>query len=61
MLRLLIDENIDHRILRGLLSRLPQVDYVLVKQIGMSGSPDLDYSDGQPGKKGLSSLMTKRR
>ena len=42
MLRLLIDENIDHDILRGLESRLPQLDYVLVKQIGMSGSPDLE-------------------
>jgi predicted nuclease of predicted toxin-antitoxin system len=40
MLRLLIDENIDHDILRGLKSRLPQLDYVLVKQIGMSGFPD---------------------
>ncbi|HYK19172.1 MAG TPA: DUF5615 family PIN-like protein [Pyrinomonadaceae bacterium] len=42
MLRLLIDENISHRILRGLKLRLPQLDYVLVKQIGMSGLPDLD-------------------
>src|SRR5215217_2392927 len=41
MLRLLIDENIDHDILRGLKSRLPQLDYVLVKEIGMSGFPDL--------------------
>jgi predicted nuclease of predicted toxin-antitoxin system len=42
MLRLLIDENIDHHILRGLKSRLPHLDYVLVKQIGMSGSHDLE-------------------
>jgi hypothetical protein len=26
MLRLLIDENVDHRILRGLLRRVPQLD-----------------------------------
>src|SRR5215213_7979820 len=42
MLRLLIDENVNHRILRGLKSRLPQLDYVLVNQIGMSGMPDLE-------------------
>ena len=42
MLRLLIDENINHRLLRGLKCRLPHLDYVLVKQIGMSGSPDLE-------------------
>ena len=40
MLRLLIDENINHHILRGLKLRLPQIDYVLVRQIGMAGSPD---------------------
>ncbi|HET8669881.1 MAG TPA: DUF5615 family PIN-like protein [Candidatus Saccharimonadales bacterium] len=40
MLRLLIDENFDHRILRGLKSRLPELDYVLVRQIGLFGSPD---------------------
>jgi len=42
MLRLLIDENIDHRILHGLKLRLPRIDYVLVRQIGMSGLPDLE-------------------
>ena len=42
MLRLLIDENVNHRILRGLNSRLPKLDYVLVRQIGMSGFPDLE-------------------
>ena len=40
MLRLLIDENFDHRILRGLKSRLPELDYVLVRQIGLAGFPD---------------------
>lgn len=42
MLRLLIDENFNHRILRGLVLRLPQLDYLLVRQIGMSGYPDLE-------------------
>ena len=42
MLRLLIDENIDHRILRGLKSRLPEFDFVLVRQVGLAGSPDSD-------------------
>ena len=42
MLRLLIDENVNHRILRGLKSRQPQLDYVLVRQIGMSGFADLE-------------------
>ena len=40
MLRLLIDENFDQRILRGLRLRSYQVDYVLVQQVGMSGSTD---------------------
>jgi hypothetical protein len=42
MLRLLIDENFDHRILRGLKLRLPKLDYVLVNEIGMSGASDLE-------------------
>lgn len=42
MLRLLIDEKVNHRILRGLKSRLPQLDYVVVRQIGMGGFPDLE-------------------
>ncbi|HEY4492413.1 MAG TPA: DUF5615 family PIN-like protein [Acidobacteriota bacterium] len=40
MVRLLIDENFDQRILRGLKLRLPQLDSVLVTQMGLSGSPD---------------------
>ena len=31
MLRLLIDENFDQRILRGLRLRVPQLDYVIVQ------------------------------
>jgi hypothetical protein len=40
MLRFLIDENFDQRILRGLRLRLPQVDYVVVQQAGLSGLSD---------------------
>ena len=40
MLRLLIDENVDHRILRGLRSRLPELDAVTVRQIGLAGFKD---------------------
>ena len=40
MLRLLIDENFDHRILRGLKSRLPEIDFVVVQQIGLAGTKD---------------------
>ena len=40
MLRLLIDENVDHRILRGLKSRLPETDLVLVRQVGLAGMKD---------------------
>ena len=40
MLRLLIDENFKHAILRGVKSRLPDLDFVLVRQIGLTGSAD---------------------
>lgn len=40
MLRLLIDENFDQRILRGLRLRVPQLDYIIVQQAGMSGLSD---------------------
>jgi predicted nuclease of predicted toxin-antitoxin system len=42
MLRLLIDENIDHDILRGLVRRIPQLDYVIVAQLGLAGTEDLE-------------------
>ena len=41
MLRLLIDENLDYRILRGLKSRLPALDFVVVRQVGLTGLADL--------------------
>ena len=34
MLRLLIDENFDQRILRGLRLRFQQLDYVLAQLVG---------------------------
>jgi len=40
MLRLLIDENVNNRILRGLKSRLPELDFVTVKQVGLAGFKD---------------------
>ena len=42
MLRLLIDENVDHSILRGIKLRLPQLDFVLVRDIGLEGAPDVE-------------------
>src|ERR1044071_3631725 len=40
MLRLLTDENFDHDIVRGLKLRLPQLDVVAVRQVGLAGSSD---------------------
>jgi hypothetical protein len=40
MLRLLIDENFTHSILLGVKFRLPKLDFVLVRQIGLSGVKD---------------------
>jgi hypothetical protein len=40
MLALLIDENLNHRILRGLLRVVPQLDYVLVPALGFKGAND---------------------
>lgn len=40
MLRLLIDQNLDHDILRGLLRRIPQLDAVTAFEIGMSEAND---------------------
>lgn len=40
MLRLLIDENLDHRILRGLRLRLPALDFVIVQNTDLKGAKD---------------------
>jgi hypothetical protein len=40
MLRLLTDENFNNDIIRGLRLRLPHLDVVAVRQVGLAGSPD---------------------
>jgi len=40
MIRLLIDENFDHDILRGLQLRLPNLDSVTVQAAGLKGADD---------------------
>ena len=40
MLALLIDENLNQRILRGLLRRIPHLDYALVTSAGLKGAGD---------------------
>ena len=38
--RLLSDENFNHRILHGLVLRLPDLDYVAAQEIGLKGKED---------------------
>ena len=40
MLPLLIDENLNHRILRGLRLVVPKLDYVIAQRPGLQGVPD---------------------
>ena len=40
MLRLLTDENFNYKILRGLKTRLPELDFVSVQQLGFAGFKD---------------------
>ena len=40
MLRILIDENLDQRILRGLRRQLPLLDYEVVQELGFAGTSD---------------------
>ena len=40
MLRLLIDENFNQRILRGPRLRIPALDYVIVQETAMQGMQD---------------------
>ena len=42
MLRLLIDENFNQRILRGLQYRLPSVDFLLAEHAGLRQTKDTD-------------------
>jgi predicted nuclease of predicted toxin-antitoxin system len=40
MFRLLTDEDVDHKILRGLIRRVPHLDYVLVHDVGLTSQAD---------------------
>lgn len=40
MLRLLIDHNFNERILRGVADRIPQLDAVKARELGLSRAPD---------------------
>lgn len=40
MLRLMVDENFDHRILRGLESQLPDLDFIVVQYTEFRGVED---------------------
>ena len=42
MLRLLIDENVNHSILRGLRLRFAALDFLLVRDIGLKGAADVE-------------------
>jgi hypothetical protein len=42
MLRLLIDQDLDHVILRGLLLRVPNLDVITAHQVGLSNATDSD-------------------
>lgn len=42
MLRLLIDQDLDHVILRGLLLRVPTLDVTTAHQVGLSDASDPD-------------------
>jgi hypothetical protein len=46
MLRLLIDQDLDHVILRGLLLRVPNADVMTAHQVGLSDTPDPDLLAG---------------
>ncbi|MEN3329327.1 MAG: hypothetical protein V7638_4134 [Acidobacteriota bacterium] len=40
MIRLLTDEDFNHNILRGLIRRVPHLDFVLVHDVGLTSRPD---------------------
>jgi predicted nuclease of predicted toxin-antitoxin system len=42
MIKLLIDVNVDHDILRGLGLRLPALDALTAQDVGLSETPDLE-------------------
>jgi len=41
-LKLLFDEDVDHRILRGLRRAYPQIDVRAAAEVGLAGRPDRD-------------------
>ena len=41
MIRLLTDENVDNNIMRGIARRLPHLDFVSVRDVGLAGTADL--------------------
>ena len=40
MIRLLTDEDFNHDVLRGLIRRVPHLDFVLVHDVGLTSQPD---------------------
>ena len=40
MIRLLTDEDFNHKILRGLFRRVPYLDFVVVHDVGLTSQPD---------------------
>ena len=40
MLRILLDENFNQRILRGLLRKMPNLDYVIAQEVELGGLDD---------------------
>jgi len=46
VLRLLVDEDFDHRIVQGLRARVPSVDLVTVQEAGLGGRHDRDVLAG---------------
>jgi len=45
MVPLLIDENLNHRLLRGLLRAIPHLDYTLAVKVGLKGASDPEVLD----------------
>ena len=53
MLRLLIDENLDQRILRGLKLQFPHLEYIVVQETGLKGLKDPPL----PGRLSISAFL----
>jgi len=50
MLRILVDENFNQRILRGVVNQIPNLDYIIVQKTELEGSDDpslLAWAAGQ--------------